>query len=143
MLLMVLLIAAHPTRWPGSAHPAQSTFPGNQIPNQTFRQAIGSRPLVRASFIIAALCVAFFAGCVDYGVDSTVVSLDRLPDKTLAALVRSEPSAIIQQVRVQTHRKAVVSYRVQFRRQDGGLFDADFDAKGKRVHYQQSHTLPK
>src|SRR5688572_1035252 len=98
---------------------------------------------MRPSFLIVTFYFVLFVACVDYGIDASTVPLDRLPDRILARFVRSEPGSTIQGVEVYTHRKGVVSYRVEFRRQDGSLFYADFDRKGERLQYPESHTLPK
>jgi len=93
------------------------------------------------SSAIGLCCGLLVAGCVNYGVDTTITPLDRVPDKILAAFVRSKQNASIQKVEVHTHHTTVVGYRVAFLHHDGALQVADFDRKGQRVHYQQPQSV--
>ncbi|HSH15523.1 MAG TPA: hypothetical protein VLD18_05775 [Verrucomicrobiae bacterium] len=85
--------------------------------------------------LLALLCL--LAGCVNYPPLTKRVTIERVPDRVLASMVRSQPGAAIQEVELTTHKDRVVSYHVQFRSQDGMTKQVTFDRKGNVIHYQR------
>jgi len=83
--------------------------------------------------IIFASSTLLLGGCIDYGVETRRLSLAEVPDKVLAAFVRSSPNCAIESVEVYTHRISTVGYRVHYRLPDGSLKQKSYSKKGEEV----------
>ena len=89
----------------------------------------------RRLFLVAfPLVLALFGGCVNYGVQTTKISLDRVPAPILKAMVHSEPASMIKSVEASYHRSTLVSYTVEFVQKDGSARFASFDSNGRRCN---------
>jgi len=88
---------------------------------------------IRIFTLMFAFSTMLLSGCIDYGVETQRLSLAEVPDKVLAAFVRSSPNCAIESVEVYTHRISTVGYRVHYRLPDGSPKQKSYSKKGEEV----------